>query len=79
MHANTQYLNTHTHTHHRYSGPQGWLVRPWYYLFDRDTDELILPLRPESPDMVSTMDLNKKLWKCAEKASAPLLCPSQCQ
>lgn len=52
--------------------PIGWDDVPRYYPFDRDTGEDIVPLRPESEEMVSRNDINKKLWKCAAKGQTKL-------
>lgn len=52
--------------------PVGWGCIPRYYPFDRDTGEDIVPLMPESDEMVSANDINKKLWKCAAKGQTRL-------
>jgi hypothetical protein len=51
----------------------GRRTRPYYYIPDRDTGRLPLPLRAESMEPVSPMDIQKRLWKSAAKGQTALL------
>ncbi|KAJ1495990.1 ankyrin repeat-containing domain protein [Baffinella frigidus] len=54
------------HDHGRY-------CRPYYYIPDRETGSVPVPLSPESSELVSQTDVQKRMWKSAAKGQAALL------